>query len=139
MKAIVVRQPWAWAVVAGIKSIENRTWKTAYRGPLAIVAGRSRAALKSGSLWLKQHGFQLPNGFEFGQWIGTVKLDDIKPYHPSLGLFASGPYCWMLSHPRILTPMPYRGQLGLFEMGLPQTESRASILTSPRDVPSEIA
>lgn len=39
MKALSVRQPWAWAIGYGQKTIENRSWATAYRGPLAIHAG----------------------------------------------------------------------------------------------------
>jgi hypothetical protein len=38
MKAITVRQPWAWLVVTGKKDIENRTWRTHYRGKLLIHA-----------------------------------------------------------------------------------------------------
>jgi hypothetical protein len=40
MKAITIRQPWAWAIATGAKTIENRTRGTAYRGPLAIHAGK---------------------------------------------------------------------------------------------------
>ena len=39
MKVLSIRQPWAWAIVAGFKPVENRTWKTGYRGPLLIHAG----------------------------------------------------------------------------------------------------
>lgn len=39
MKAITVRQPWAWAIAWGGKTIENRTQQFTYRGPLAIHAG----------------------------------------------------------------------------------------------------
>lgn len=39
MKAITVRQPWAWAIATGAKTVENRTRGTRYRGPLAIHAG----------------------------------------------------------------------------------------------------
>ncbi|MCU1592441.1 MAG: 8, gp08 [Frankiales bacterium] len=39
MKALTVRQPWAWAIATGAKTVENRTRGTAYRGPLAIHAG----------------------------------------------------------------------------------------------------
>ena len=39
MKAITVRQPWAWAIVHGGKTIENRALAWSYRGPLAIHAG----------------------------------------------------------------------------------------------------
>jgi hypothetical protein len=46
MKTLSVRQPYAWLIVAGFKTIENRTWRTNYRGPLQIhasqKAGRGR-------------------------------------------------------------------------------------------------
>ncbi|MEU0468957.1 ASCH domain-containing protein [Amycolatopsis sp. NPDC006131] len=38
MKAITVRQPWAWAIAKGYKPIENRTWSTDHRGLIAIHA-----------------------------------------------------------------------------------------------------
>lgn len=41
MRAITVRQPWAWALVHGGKDVENRVRNIAgaYRGPVAIHAG----------------------------------------------------------------------------------------------------
>jgi len=50
MKALSVRQPWAWALVTkiegspvGDKIVENRTWPHSYRGPLLIVSSRKPA------------------------------------------------------------------------------------------------
>jgi ASCH domain len=40
MKALSVRQPWAWLIIAGHKDVENRSWTTTYRGPLLIHAAR---------------------------------------------------------------------------------------------------
>ena len=39
IRALTVRQPWVWAIAEQGKTIENRTWQTAYRGLLAIHAG----------------------------------------------------------------------------------------------------
>jgi ASCH domain len=39
MKALSVRQPWAWLIVQGFKGIENRTWQTSFRGTVLIHAG----------------------------------------------------------------------------------------------------
>jgi hypothetical protein len=39
MMAISVRQPWAWLLFHG-KPVENRDWRTGYRGPLAIHAAK---------------------------------------------------------------------------------------------------
>lgn len=40
MKALTLRQPWAWMVVYGGKTIENRRWNTRFRGPFLIHAGK---------------------------------------------------------------------------------------------------
>jgi hypothetical protein len=40
VKALTLHQPWATAIAEGIKAIETRSWSTAYRGPLAIHAGK---------------------------------------------------------------------------------------------------
>ena len=39
MKALTIRQPWAWAIIFDGKDVENRSWNTSYRGDLAIHAG----------------------------------------------------------------------------------------------------
>ena len=40
MKTLTISQPFASLIATGDKWVENRTWKTDYRGPLAIHAGR---------------------------------------------------------------------------------------------------
>ena len=42
MKAISIKQPWASLIAHGIKDIENRTWRTNYRGRVLIHAGASK-------------------------------------------------------------------------------------------------
>jgi hypothetical protein len=43
--ALTILQPWASAIGCGAKRIETRSWSTAYRGPLLIHAGLSKAYL----------------------------------------------------------------------------------------------
>jgi hypothetical protein len=43
IKALSVRQPWAWAILYGGKSLENRSEPILYRGSILTHAGRSRA------------------------------------------------------------------------------------------------
>lgn len=40
IKVLTLTQPWATLVAIGAKRIETRSWGTAYRGPLAIHAGK---------------------------------------------------------------------------------------------------
>ena len=39
MKALTLHQPWATLIALGVKTIETRSWRTNYRGPIAIHAG----------------------------------------------------------------------------------------------------
>jgi hypothetical protein len=45
VKFLTIRQPWASLIAVGAKTIETRPFSTTYRGPLAIHAGLSTAAL----------------------------------------------------------------------------------------------
>jgi hypothetical protein len=41
MRALTVRQPWAWAIFCAGKDIENRSWKNRHTmGTIAIHQGR---------------------------------------------------------------------------------------------------
>ena len=46
MKAITIFQPWASLIALGVKTIETRSWKTNYRGPLAIHAAKTTNELE---------------------------------------------------------------------------------------------
>ena len=46
MKALSIRQPWAWLIVCGHKPLENRSWPTPYRGPLLIHAAKGMARVE---------------------------------------------------------------------------------------------
>lgn len=39
MRALTIRQPWATLIARGEKTIETRSWRTSYRGEVAIHAG----------------------------------------------------------------------------------------------------
>ena len=41
MKALSIRQPWAWLIVHGYKDVENQSWSTDYRGPVLVHAGKT--------------------------------------------------------------------------------------------------
>lgn len=39
--ALSIQQPWAGLIACGLKDIENRTWRTNFRGPFLIHAGQT--------------------------------------------------------------------------------------------------
>lgn len=42
VRGLTIRQPWAFAIAEGFKTVENRTRRTNYRGTLLIHAGQNR-------------------------------------------------------------------------------------------------
>lgn len=92
MKAITVRQPYAWAIANGGKTVENRGSGTEYQGPILIHAGRAwsregggdRRVLAAFRKFLAPHQRQdaidpavHPDRFEFGAVIAVADLDHV--------------------------------------------------------------
>lgn len=98
MKCLSVKDPWAELIASGVKWIENRTWKTNYRGPLAIH--------RSG-----------PDGAVIAvcELTRIVDAAAARASFPGQAEFIEGPFCWVLAHTRRITPIPMRGRLGLWE------------------------
>lgn len=79
MRAITVRQPWAWAIVHGGKDVENRTRNIAgaYRGPVAVHAGCAFDDVMPRSLEPVVHVFAESRHYERGAVVGVVDLVDV--------------------------------------------------------------
>jgi hypothetical protein len=116
VKAITIRQPWAWAVVFGIKRVENRTWATRYRGPRLIHAGKSRASLGREADLLP--GLPPYDELPYRAIVGVVTLVDCVPVDQAPPApFTEGPWCWILADARpFRRPIPHRGLIRLFEV-----------------------
>jgi hypothetical protein len=118
MKALTIKQPWAWAIMAGLKTAENRSWFTPHRGRLLIHAGaRIDARSVVGDVFAAA-GAVLPTELATGVILGTVDLVSIcSPRELAGDPWAFGPWCWRLENPQpFAEPIPWRGQLGLFDV-----------------------
>jgi hypothetical protein len=116
MKALSVCQPWAWAIVTGIKTVENRYRRTSHRGPLVIHASRSRRYLGQNFADLLP-GLPPADQLDFGALVGVVEVVGCVPLAEVEGdPFALGPWCWVLSGARQIGPVPFQGQVGLFHV-----------------------
>ena len=143
MRAISMTQPWATLVAIGVKSIDTRSWRTWYRGPLLIHAARAfprwardlcnrepfatvlleagYGAADSGS------GSVDPGLLPLGKIlavcdlkhcvrIGTLGID-LPPPEPerSFGDYTLGRYAWVLSEVQPLPkPIAATGSMGLW-------------------------
>jgi len=88
MKALSVKQPWAWAIFHG-KPVENRTWYSNYRGPLWIHAGYIFDY--EGYQWILDNqdklGIRIPDRpdlFPLGAIVGRVNMIECVKKHDSL-------------------------------------------------------
>ena len=126
MKALTIKQPWAWLIIHGHKRVENRPRSTSHRGAFIVHAGRNRDDLRA--LLASDHyaelqafcGLPAPDDLTYGAAVGTVllsdelSLDNYRTTHP-LDRFAIGPRCYRLASPTPLaSPIPCRGQLGFW-------------------------
>ena len=138
MKVLSMKQPWASLFVLREAQYETRTWRTTYRGPLAIHTSKqvdkavcSHKAIKA---LLGKHGYTvdtLPTGQIIAtcQLINCLKVTDnqstwallengviVSENSYFLGDFNEGNYAWEVQNMTLLDQsIPAIGHLGLWE------------------------
>jgi hypothetical protein len=106
MKALSIHQPWASLIVHGIKTVENRKWRTNHRGPLLIHAGRKLG---------RDNPHPGVQADDYGL-IGSVELVDCVRDHRSPWALEAH-WHWILVNPRRFPrPVHWLGRLGLFDV-----------------------
>ena len=132
MRALTICQPYAHLIiVTQVKRVENREWPTAYRGPLVIHAGKSRA-------WLD--GEKPGPDMVFGAALGVVDMIDClhidqidaglhDAQYPWLREHAhtNGTWCHLYANVRPFpAPIPWKGAQGFWNF--PDSSLPAGIL-----------
>lgn len=127
MKALSIIQPWASLIAVGIKDIENRTWRTNYRGEFLIHASAKRLPAGWTALTSEQYAAATrlvnPYGKEndvkqlpVSAIIGKARLVDCVLNHPSVWA-EKGVWNWALADVQLFsTPiLNVNGRLGFWE------------------------
>lgn len=122
MKALAIRQPWAWCIIHGGKDIENRDWRTKYRGTVLVhaSAGMTRKEYEDAAYAAKMAQFD--NGetqhvpafedLQRGGIIGQVDIVDCVEESTSPWFF--GKFGFVLQNAKPLPFRPVKGALGFF-------------------------
>lgn len=123
MKALSIRQPWAWLIVNGYKDIENRSWRTNYRGPVLIHASsrkptkaeveHAREILRQTAGWDVSVHMPTAEHYQLGGIVGVATISQCIAGSTSPWFF--GPMGFMLSDARSLPFKPMKGRLSFFE------------------------
>lgn len=127
MKAISIRQPWAWLIAQGYKDIENRSWATRYRGPVLIHASLAKPNVNdymhAREILAAQIGeertqqvYPPMDGFARGGIVGIATITSCVDVSASPWFF--GPKGFTLTDARPLIFRPMKGQLSFFETGI---------------------
>lgn len=115
-KVLSVRQPWAWLIVHGYKDIENRSWRSNYRGECFIHAPQTFDS--GGYKWVRRHFPKIrmpqPSEFERGGIIGKVEIVDCVSRSSSP--WFAGPFGYVVAAARPVPFVPARGQRGFFNL-----------------------
>jgi hypothetical protein len=130
MKALSIRQPWAWLILHGGKDIENRTWRTNYRGPVMIHAGKTmtKADYEAACIFCNSMGLPIsdnPDDWTFfptfeelkkqcGGIVGSVEIVDCVSF--SVSPWFTGDFGFVLKNAEPLPFMPRKGALSFFEV-----------------------
>ena len=119
MKALSIRQPWAWLILQGGKDIENRSWPTKFRGRVLVHAAKGMTLKEYDEAVdiVKQINPQIivPSlPLQRGGIIGSVEIVDCVRQSESPWFF--GPCGFVLRDPKLLPFRPLKGALGFFNV-----------------------
>jgi hypothetical protein len=118
MRALSIRQPWAWLVVSGLKDIENRSWATHFRGRVLVHAskGMTRAEYDECARFARETGIIIPLAADLkrGGVIGSVDIVDCVARSDSR--WFSGIWGFVLRDAAEWDFQPCVGKLGFFEI-----------------------
>lgn len=121
MKAISIRQPWAWLIVNGYKDIENRSWDTKYRGLVLIHAAKTKPTIDE---WYEAERIAHTAGVPYmppfesmdkGGIVGYAYITDTTRESVSPWFF--GPVGFNLTGAKKLPFQSLKGRLSFFESG----------------------
>ena len=121
MKALSVRQPYAWLIVGGAKLVENQKRIHLYRGELAIHAARKpdREPLEA----IEQRlGVKVDrDALRYGGIVGIVTVVnavETEPLAAPLARWRNPAYRYglILENPRQVAFVPFLGKLNLFDV-----------------------
>ncbi len=127
-KGLTLHQPWAILTVLGEKHVETRSWKTKYRGPIAIhssstLPGYALALALSDSYFVTALGKYPIERVALGAIIGTVTLVAIERTQDvivggkerAFGDYTPDRWAWLFDNPvHFEEPLPWKGALGLW-------------------------
>ena len=136
MKALTIKQPWAWAITDSTKRVENRTWKPPYGTVGQRIAIHTSATISQADMILCRQISPVPlpdtSDLLAGYIVATTILRAYivvdgsggvieqtryaENYNPHADPWFFGPVGWLLEDViKLPNPIPCRGKLKLWD------------------------
>ena len=128
--AISIQQPWSALIIYDGKDIENRTWKTNFRGRVLLHTGKMADVAAIFELTESRHPVTgekfktKASVWPLGGIVGVAEIVDCVS--ASKSPWFVGPYGFVIANAQPLPFMPMRGQLGIFKAKYELAETAAS-------------
>ena len=120
LKALSIRQPWCRNILFDGKDVENRKWKTNFRGSVLIHAAKTfdgSADEKRHFMAAADHGNE---GCDLGGILGIMEIVDCVDRMESP--WFHGPYGFVIKKAKPLPFIPCNGALSFFSPKLTETQ-----------------
>ncbi len=146
MRTLTLTQPWASLVAFDAKRVETRSWRTNYRGPIAIHAAKGfpndavdLCMRQPFNRCLQESRIHRFRDLPLGAIVAIAKLSDVwrverqgdagrwglSVQEQAFGDYGPGRYAWFLRDIELLpVPIAAKGALGLWEWVPPWTLSK---------------
>ncbi|WP_225429122.1 ASCH domain-containing protein [Lentilactobacillus hilgardii] len=112
MKALSIREPYAWEIIMGDKTIEYRTWLPGKVSTFLLVSTATPS--------VTDFGLGLPNGYA----LAIIKIDAVS------GNKSHGGYSWHVSVENLVKPFPVKGRLHFYQVDDAKIETLPHLLDS---------
>lgn len=98
MKALSIKEPYAWDIITGDKTEEFRTWQPGNVSTFLMVSAGTPSPV--------DFGLGLPNGFA----LAVINIGHVEKPKPD------GPYAWSVTVKELVQPFPVKGRLKFYDV-----------------------
>lgn len=123
MKVLSIREPYVSLIKDGVKTIETRSWRTKYRGPIYIHSCMSKHKIRDNVKQLIKSELQYGYILCKAELVDCIYMDEEfiekeknRDYNNFIcGRYEVGRFAWVIDNIEILEePIKIKGQLGLW-------------------------
>lgn len=119
---LTIKNPWAYLIIRGLKDVENRSWKTNYRGKLLIHTSQSPIKFNSFEIFTPDQIKTIQtNNIDFNNLINSAIIGEVELIdciQNSNSIWAeSGQWHWVMKNPIIYTSpiLNVKGSLSIWK------------------------